>query len=102
MEAARPAVAGVGPALDHAVGFHVVEDAHHRHRLDVGQLGEPRLADALVPREMNQRPALHKGQPERLGRCRSKRSTYLRLTSLRMKPKFFSRSVDAMESPGEG
>jgi hypothetical protein len=38
---ARAPVGGVRPALEHAINLHAVQEAHHGHRIYIGQLGPP-------------------------------------------------------------
>src|SRR6185437_15016104 len=55
-------VAWIGASLEPAIPLHAVENAHHRHRLDLGELREPGLAHAFVLVEPDQDLALRQRQ----------------------------------------
>jgi hypothetical protein len=63
-EAARPAVGGVRAAFDPARFLHAVDLAYQRHRPDLEEVGETRLVDPLVSREIAKRAALRARQPK--------------------------------------
>src|SRR5204862_3976142 len=63
-QAPRPAVGGVGAALDPARVFHAVDLPHQRHRPDFEEIGEAGLVDPLIAGDVGEGAALRPGQPE--------------------------------------
>ena len=63
-QAPRPPVGRVRPALDPAGVLHAVDLPHQGHRPDLQEIGETRLIDPFVARDIAEGPALRPGQAE--------------------------------------
>src|SRR5581483_8076029 len=64
IETARTPIGGVRPALEQALRLHPIEQTHHRHRLDLGELRQPCLAHPLVVLQARQHLALRQREAE--------------------------------------
>src|SRR5690242_13740010 len=67
VEPAGAAVARVGASLDPACGLEPIDQTAERHALDLEDIGEPALIDALMAMEMRQHLPLRAAQPQRDG-----------------------------------